>query len=127
MKILIIEDNADLRDIFAHFFVKAGHQVTTAENGRDGLEKTADAPDIILLDLMMPEMNGYDFLNELPAKDAGSPFVVVVSNLSLQSDVDTALAKGAHAYLRKSDFAGSTLVTEVERLYAVWAHRGSLQ
>lgn len=118
MKILIIEDNEDLRDIYESLFTKAGHKIATAENGLDGVVQAVDfKPEIVLLDLMMPEMNGYDFLKALASNTSVSPFVIVVSNLSQQSDIDTAKAHGAHEYLRKSDFAGEALVTEVERLY----------
>lgn len=119
MKILIVEDNTDLQDIYGGLFTAAGHEVTGALNGLDGIVKAVDfKPDIILLDLMMPEMNGYEFLGALRDNTSISPFVVVVSNLSQQADVDSAKANGAHAYLRKSDFVGDGLLKEVERLYA---------
>lgn len=118
MKILIIEDNTDLRDIFISLFSKAGHDVSAAQNGLEGLVKAVDfKPEIVLLDLMMPEMNGYDFLKALSDNTSISPFIIIVSNLSQQSDIDMAKAKGAHEYIRKSDFAGESLVTEVQRLY----------
>lgn len=118
MKILIVEDNTDLQDIYGGLFTAAGHQVDGAVNGLDGIVKAVDfKPDIILLDLMMPEMNGYEFLKALRDNTSISPFVIVVSNLSGQADIDVAKANGAHAYLRKSDFVGETLVKEVERLY----------
>lgn len=118
MKILIVEDNTDLRDIFTHLFSQAGHDVAAAINGLDGLAKAVDEkPDIILLDLMMPEMNGYDFLQAMSQQTIISPFIIVVSNLSQQADIDLAITRGAHEYIRKSDFAGEALVQEVERLY----------
>lgn len=118
MKILIVEDNVDLRDIFDNLFRLAGHEIQTAENGLEGLVKAVDFnPEIILLDLMMPEMNGYEFLKALAGNTSISPFVVVISNLSQQSDIDLAKKSGAHEYLRKSDYAGEALVKEVERLY----------
>jgi two-component system response regulator AdeR len=118
MKILIIEDNTDLRDIFSSLFKQAGHEVQAAENGLDGIVKAVDFdPQIILLDLMMPEMNGYDFLKALAGNTSISPFVIVVSNLSQPSDISLAKESGAHEYLRKSDYTGEVLVKEVERLY----------
>jgi two-component system, OmpR family, phosphate regulon response regulator PhoB len=118
MKILIIEDNTDLRDIYSSLFTKAGHQIAAAENGLDGVVKAVDfKPDIVLLDLMMPEMNGYDFLKALADNTSISPYIIIVSNLSQQTDIDLAKANGAHEYIRKSDFAGEALVKEVERLY----------
>lgn len=126
MKILIVEDNTDLQDIYGGLFTGAGHEIDTAANGLDGIVKTVDfKPDIVLLDLMMPEMNGYEYLKALRNNTSISPFVIVVSNLSQQSDIDIAKSNGADEYLRKSDFVGDDLVKEVERLYA--AHPAAAQ
>ena len=120
MKILMVEDNADLRDIYCTLFKSAGHETQPAINGIDGLEKTMDfKPDLIMLDLLMPEMSGYGFLQSLHSEEF-FPFIVVVSQLSAQSDKDMALASGAHGYLGKSDFIGQDLVNEVLRLYDEW-------
>jgi DNA-binding response OmpR family regulator len=119
MKILIVEDNTDLQDIYGDLFRAAGHEVEGSVNGLDGIVKVVDYnPDIVLLDLMMPEMSGYEFLKALRDNTSVTPFVIVVSNLSQKSDVDTAKSYGAHEYIRKSDFAGEALVSEVERMYA---------
>lgn len=119
--LLIVEDNKDLQDIYTGLFTSAGYQVETADNGLDGIVKTADSkPDIVLLDLMMPEMSGYEYLHALRDNTSVAPFVIVVSNLSQQADIDVAKANGAHEYLRKSDFVGDDLVKEVERLYKNW-------
>lgn len=115
---MIVEDNTDLRDIYENLFTSAGHTVATAENGLDGVVKAVDfKPEVVLLDLMMPEMNGYEFLKALSNNTSISPYIIVVSNLSQQADIDIAMANGAHQYIRKSDFAGEALVAEVERLY----------
>lgn len=128
MKILIVEDNTDLQDIYGGLFTAAGHTVDGAVNGLEGIVKAVDFnPDIVLLDLMMPEMNGYEFLKALRNNTSISPFVIVVSNLSQQSDIDIAKANGAHEYLRKSDYVGETLVKEVERLYAQYQNQADTQ
>ena len=116
---LIVEDNRDISDIYKHLFIDAGYEVRTARNGLDGIVDAVDfQPDIILLDLMMPEMSGFEFLNALRNNTSISPYVIVVSNLSQQNDIDVAKASGAHEYLRKSDFVGDDLVKEVARLYS---------
>lgn len=126
MKILIVEDNTDLQDIYGGLFTAAGNEVDSALNGLDGIVKVVDfKPDIVLLDLMMPEMSGYEFLKALRDNTSVTPFVIVVSNLSQKSDIDVAKANGAHEYIRKSDFVGEALVKEVERMYA--AHRPAEQ
>jgi DNA-binding response OmpR family regulator len=118
MKILIVEDNKDLQSIYEGLFMAAGHDVKVSGNGLIGITDAVDyQPDTVLLDIMMPEMNGNEFLKALRNNTSISPVVIVCSNLSQQFDIDTALVNGAHFYLRKSDFTGDVLVKEVERLY----------
>ena len=66
-KILLVEDNDDVREMMAVTLQLEGHQVATAVNGRDALEKlhSGERPCLILLDLMMPVMNGWEFRDEL--------------------------------------------------------------
>lgn len=118
MRILIIEDNQDLQAIFKNNFEVAGHQVKIAGDGLNGITDAVEfEPDIVILDLMMPEMNGYDFLSALKNNTSMNPYVIACSNLSQQKDIDQAYQAGADAYLRKSDYVGTDLVKEVEKLY----------
>lgn len=118
MKILLIEDNEDLRDIYTQLFESAGHIVTSNNNGLTGItEMVEDQPDVVLLDIMMPEMDGYDFLQALKNNTSMEPMVLACSNLSQQSDIDRAMQAGADGYLKKSDFMGDALVREVEKRY----------
>ena len=77
-------------------------------------------PDVVILDLMMPEMDGYEFLTALHNNTSMNPFVVVCSNLSQKADIDRALASGANTYLRKSDYVGADLVNAVQEAYATY-------
>jgi len=64
-RVLLVEDDADVRSTLAGFLEQEGYQVETAENGKDGLAKLLNAkPGLVLLDLMMPVMNGWEFLEE---------------------------------------------------------------
>lgn len=64
-RVLLVEDDADVRSTLAGFLQQEGYQVITAENGREGLAKLENAkPGLVLLDLMMPVMNGWEFLDE---------------------------------------------------------------
>ena len=64
--ILLIDDDKDFSGLAAAHFSRQGHSVTLAEGGREGLDKAASArPDIVLLDIMMPDMNGVEVLHEL--------------------------------------------------------------
>jgi DNA-binding response OmpR family regulator len=78
-KIAVIEDDPSILEMYKTKFEKDGHTVKTAPNGKAGLELVKDFwPDIILLDLMMPEMNGEEMLLELRAKDWGKDFKVII-------------------------------------------------
>lgn len=118
MKLLIIEDNQDIQTIFKNNFEAAGHQVSVSSDGLNGITDAVEfQPDVVMLDILMPEMNGYDFLTALRDNTSMKLFVIVCSNLSQQKDIDQAYEAGADAYLRKSDYVGSALVKQVEALY----------
>lgn len=80
-RVLIVEDDALIRDSLADVLSDAGYEAITAANGKEGLEllRTAELPCVILLDLMMPVMNGAEFLRELrnSANVAATPVVIV--------------------------------------------------
>jgi CheY-like chemotaxis protein len=81
--ILVVEDDTDLRDCVREELEDAGFHVSTAGNGREGLEllDRGHRPCLILLDLMMPVMTGYEFLAELRGRDADIPVVVMSAYL----------------------------------------------
>lgn len=98
--ILVIEDDVDIRDALQQVLELEGYAVSTAGNGREGiesLEAMAEMPCVILLDLMMPVMNGWEFLAAQRASPplAGIPVVVVTAAGDKAKTVDTA------AYLKK--------------------------
>lgn len=118
MRIIIIEDNDDLRTIYEELLEAAGHEVASSSDGLDGITQIVEfQPDVILLDIMMPEMDGYDFLKALRENTSMKPHVIVLSNMTSQKDIDRAIALGAHAYLRKSDYVGEELVSAIEKSY----------
>lgn len=102
-KILIIEDNKEVRENTAEILELENYAVITAENGRIGIERARkDHPDIILCDIMMPELNGYDVLDALSnAENTGSiPFIFFTSK-SDKSDIRKGMNLGADDYLTK--------------------------
>lgn len=118
MKLLIIDDDKNLQIIYRQLFLAAGHEVQTSNDGLSGISSAVDfQPDVILLDLMMPEMDGFEFISTLKNNTSMSPMIVVCSNLSQQSDIDQAYRAGADSYLKKSDFIGTTLVEAVEKVF----------
>ncbi len=118
-KIFIVEDNTDLSEIYRLRFEVSGFTVVTSPNGLDFLAKvTEEQPDVILLDLMLPEMDGYSVLKSMKENFEASNMknipVVVWSNLSEDKDIAKALESGAEMYLRKSDYEGDDLVEKVK-------------
>jgi CheY-like chemotaxis protein len=104
-KILIVEDDALLAHMYSTEFTKSGYEVSVAENGQAGLDVARTYhPSLILLDIMMPKMNGMQALEKLKADDALSSIpVVVLTNLAGNSDIDRAMGLGATRYVIKSE------------------------
>jgi CheY-like chemotaxis protein len=103
MNLLLIEDNQHLQRIFYEKFRREGFNVTIADDGRQGLQCVAEIrPDVILLDIMMPNMDGFEVLTRLRADPAlsGIP-TFVLSNRASSSDVQHALALGARQFFPK--------------------------
>lgn len=102
-KILIVDDNNDLLTVLRLGFSKSGYVVRTADNGADALKKVRSfAPDLILLDLVMPEMDGFAVCEILKKnRETADIPVVVLSGLSSQLSRFAGLESGANEYLTK--------------------------
>src|SRR5688572_1698934 len=119
-KVLIIEDDPIYRKIYKKKFEVAGYTVEAAENGAKGLEiMKAFQPDIVFVDLMMPEMDGFQFLDQAKSDPvlAATP-VVVLTNLSTTEDAQKVLQKGAVAILVKSDTEPHLVVEKANQILA---------
>lgn len=116
--ILYIEDDQVLLDILMRFLKHAGFEVSMARDGEEALEmlKTI-APDLILLDLLLPRMHGFEVLKRLKAdpKTASIP-VVVLSNLGGEEDKNTGRALGAAEYLVKASFIPEEIVAHIDNV-----------
>jgi DNA-binding response OmpR family regulator len=117
-KILIIEDDDFLRSLAVTKLEKEGFTVTMAGNGQDGLAHVAtDMPNLIILDLMLPIMSGFDVLKTLKSSDTTKDIkVIVFSNLGEESDIKTCLDLGANDYLVKANFTLDELVEKIKGL-----------
>ena len=115
-KILIVEDDDFLRSLAVTKLEKEGFVVTMAADGQSGLASvTADKPDLIILDLMLPVMSGFDVLKQLKSDDATKDIkVIVFSNLGEESDIKTCLDLGANDYLVKANFTLDELVDKIK-------------
>jgi len=106
-KILIVEDDVMLLEMIKIQLGEMGYEAITAENGKDGLFKAIqERPDLIIADIMMPELDGNEMI-KLIRQDSNlskTP-VVVVSALGRETDVSTSLQAGANDYIIKPFFA----------------------
>ena len=105
-KILIIEDDSLVARMYEKVMKFEGMEVFLAGDGKDGLLKAREVrPDLIFCDIMMPRMNGIDVLEKLKADPATKDIpVVMLTNLSGTNDAEKAIAKGALAYMVKSEY-----------------------
>lgn len=100
--ILVVEDEAELAEIYRVILEQSGYDVTVAHNGKIALEKVVNSPDLILLDLRMPIMNGVEFLEKYSLKEHPKVKVIVFSNYDLQDEIDDAYRLGAERYMLKA-------------------------
>ena len=116
-RILLAEDDRFLRKAAETTLKRHGFEVVTAIDGEDALrEIQKEAPDLILLDLIMPKMQGFEVLQRVKADPvtAGIP-VIILSNLGQDRDVERALEAGAAAYFIKSNLSLDDLVKQVRQ------------
>ncbi len=99
-RILVVDDEANIRDLLTQEFTEAGYQVTTAANGRDAIALVrTDRPDLIVLDVMMPEMNGFDAAAVLKNDPVTADIPIVI--LSIVQDRERGFRVGVDRYLTK--------------------------
>jgi CRP-like cAMP-binding protein len=102
-KVLIIEDNPDVRENLAEILTLGGYQAVTAENGKTGVEKALqESPDLILCDVMMPELDGFGVLHILSkqAKTSDVPFIFLTAKAE-KDDFRKGMSLGADDYITK--------------------------
>ena len=116
-RVLLAEDDRFLRRAAEVELRKHGYVVLAAADGEEALKiATEQIPDIILLDLIMPKMQGFEVLRILKQQESTAKIpVVIMSNLGQEQDVQQAMADGAMAYLIKSDLSLKDLSRNVEQ------------
>ena len=116
--VLIVDDDQFLLEMYALKFKEEGFTVEVAETGQDALEKAKTVkPDIILLDVVLPEMDGFVVLQKLRAnKETALPLVVMLTNLSQKDDTERGLRLGVDDYVVKAHFTPSEVVEKVRKL-----------
>jgi len=116
-KILIVEDEAPIANAYKIVLEQAGYEVLVANQAESGIHLAqSEKPDIILLDVMMPEVNGLEMLKKLDLKNAlPDTQVIALSNVESQTVIDEALNLGAVDFLRKVDFTPHQVVEVVKK------------
>ena len=123
-KILLVEDDTFLSNIYQTKFVKEGYQVVAAGDGEEALKAVrTKKPDIILLDVLLPKLDGFAVLERLK-KDAETKDipVILLTNLGQRDDVERGLQLGAADYLIKAHFKPSETVAKVKKILEKATH-----
>ncbi len=116
-KVVVADDDRMFRKAAETTLRRQGYSVTTASDGEEALQLIrSEQPDIIVLDLIMPKLQGFDVLQVLKQNALTSDIpVIVLSSLTQEQDKQEALDLGAVAYFNKSTFSLGELVKQVER------------
>lgn len=122
-KILIVEDDQLLRSLCSRKFTSDGFHVETAVDAEDGLKKIASQkPDLVLLDLVLPGMNGFEALQKIksnPDKEISGIPVIILSNLGQEDDIKKGQELGAADYLIKASTTTNEIVEKVRKILCV--------
>lgn len=118
MKILLVDDDAFLRDMYATKFTEKEFEIDVADTAENALSKLRNGTyEVILLDMIMPGMSGVDLLKQIKAeKIGGTPKIIMLTNQSEESDKEAAMGAGAVGYIVKAELVPSEVVDEVIKL-----------
>lgn len=117
-KILLIEDDAFLAGMYVTKLNLEGFEVQTAGDGEKGFKMAqAEPPSLILLDIILPKMSGFDVLKDLKSdKKTKDIPIILLTNLGQRDDVQKGLKLGAQDYLIKAHFMPSEVVEKIKKL-----------
>jgi len=116
-KILFIEDEFALQKTFGDIFKQEGYEMVSALNGEEGLKLAkSQKPDLILLDLILPKMHGFEVLKNIKsdAETKDIP-IIVLTNLEGTADVEKALELGATTYLVKANYTLEEVISKIKK------------
>lgn len=116
-KILVVEDDKFLRELILRKLKEENYETVSAIDGEEGVTRVQqERPDLVLLDLILPGMNGFDALKKMKEiPEVAEIPVVVLSNLGQKEDVERALKLGAKDYLVKAHFTLDEIVEKVRK------------
>lgn len=119
--VLIIDDDMTLREMYDEYLKASGFLVVTAQDGEEGLQQAKQSkPSAILLDLMMPKMNGIEVLRRLKADDELKSIPVIVFTALIQDlEKQESFAAGASEYVVKTEVTPKSILTKIQELTTV--------
>jgi CheY-like chemotaxis protein len=118
IRLLLVDDDVDVATMYEMQLAARGFQVITAHSGKEAISRAgAEAPDLIYLDLGLPEMHGFDVLQQLRARPATARIpVVILTNFSEPELIERGRALGAHDYLVKAHTPPAALAEATRKL-----------
>jgi len=116
-KILIIEDDQFLRDLIEHKLIRTGYQVLNTNDGAEGLKMiNEEKPALVLLDILLPSMSGWEILEKIKADPAINKIpVLILTNLGEKEDLERGLKMGADDYIIKAHFTPNEIIDKIEK------------
>lgn len=116
-KILIVEDDKFLRELIVRKLEKEGFEIVEAVDGENGVQKIKqERPDLVLLDLILPGIDGFEVLKKIKEDPKTSSIpIVILSNLGQREDVERGMKMGAVDYLVKAHFTPNEIIDIVKR------------
>src|SRR5665647_630960 len=117
LKIMVVEDDSFVMDIYQTKLSQEGYEVLQAENGTEAFKKLeTEIPDLILLDIIMPYVDGLQVLKKIKAEEKLKNIpVVLLTNLSQKENINEGLGLGADDYLIKSHFTPSEVLDKIKK------------
>ena len=115
-RILVIEDDKFLRELIAKKLIKEGYETSEAVDGEEGIKKIKEEkPDLILLDLILPGIDGFEVLSRMREDSTTNSIpVIILSNLGQKEDVEKGLKLGAVDYLIKAHFTPGEIIEKIK-------------
>jgi len=117
-KILIVEDDKFLRELISQKLLKEGFDIAEAVDGEEGVKKVKEEkPDLVLLDLILPGVDGFEVLSKIKEDPTTSLTpVIILSNLGQKEDIERGLKMGAVDYLIKAHFTPGEIVDKIRTI-----------
>ncbi len=117
-KILLVEDDPFLIDIYTAKFKEAGFDIQVVTDGQESLRKIKEKlPDLVLLDIVLPHINGWEILRKIRQEDKLKNLkVIILSNLGQKEEVEKGISLGATKYLIKAHYKPNEVVEQIKKI-----------